>query len=590
MMVSIIKKIPFDKGGEPVKKAEKPKRRFWAGVGGALLLTLLGIVLVIQVITQYGQIFMKNQDDYLLHLAQSVDKNISNLLDRYEYSMNYVTSRRDFREAQERLRQDGDSARMLELLEESLLNQEELIAAVLVAEGGEVILSTDGKREYSFLPGSGLEILRPCVGGDGAVYLALTHEEEGLLYAALLDLDLFYDQLVSRAFTDHNWVLLTDARCQVLLYQQQRHAYVDRVDAVTSATSGQEGVTLLLDSQKERRVRTVSYQYYDADANESYTARMAAVPSTESENGSFAVAVVANFEKEAAALNYTIFRLVLSGGMVMAGIALLVGLMIRARHKDERELLLLRRKNEQMEELNRQTQELAHHQRLETIGTLTSSIAHEFNNLLTPIMGYSILVLEQLPPEDTELYDNMLEIYNASQKAKTIISRLSDLSRKNANLTYQYLSPDELAGRVLEVSGPARPAKVEVRLEAGCPQRWLFGNETQLFQLLLNLILNSFYAMSEEGGTLTLTTAAEGERVLFRVADTGCGIPPEILPRIFDPFFTTKESGKGTGLGLAIVRQVAEEHQGEITVDSQVGKGTSITVFFPLRRREEEAE
>ena len=104
-----------------MKRAEKPKRRFWAGVSGALLLTLLGIVLVVQVITQYGQIFMENQDDYLLHLAQSVDKNISNLLDRYEYSMNYVTSRRDFREAQERLRQDGDSARMLELLEQVVI-------------------------------------------------------------------------------------------------------------------------------------------------------------------------------------------------------------------------------------------------------------------------------------------------------------------------------------------------------------------------------------------------------------------------------------------------------------------------------------
>lgn len=574
-----------------MKRAEKQKWRFLTGLGGALLLTLVGIVLVIQVITQYGQIFLKNQDDYLLHLAQSVDKNISNLLDRYEYSMNYVTNRRDFREAQENWRRTDDSGRMLELLGESLLNQEELIAAVLVTEGDRVILSTDGELDYSFLSDSGSGILRPCVGGDGAVYLALTHEEEaGLLYAALLDLDLFYDQLVSHAFTDHNWVLLTDARCQVLLYQQQRHAYVDRVDAVTSATSGQEGVELLLDSQKEQRVRTVSYQYYDADTRESYTARMAAVPSTESENGSFAVAVVANFEKEAAALNYALFRLVLCGGMVMAGIALMVGLMLRARHKDERELRLLRRKNEQMEELNRQTQELAHHQRLETIGTLTSSIAHEFNNLLTPIMGYSILVLEQLPPEDTELYDSMLEIYSASQKAKTIISRLSDLSRKNASLTYQFLSPDELARRVLEVSAPARPAKVEVRLEPGCPHPWLYGNETQLSQLLLNLVLNSFHAMSEEGGTLTLSTAVEGERVLFRVTDTGQGIPPEVLPKIFDPFFTTKDSGKGTGLGLAIVRQVTEEHQGEITVDSQVGKGTVITVRFPIHRREKTEE
>ena len=83
-----------------------------------------------------------------------------------------------------------------------------------------------------------------------------------------------------------------------------------------------------------------------------------------------------------------------------------------------------------MEALNRKNQELAHHDRLQTIGTLTSSIAHEFNNLLTPIMGYSILVLEQLPSDAEELYDNVLEIYNSSRKAKEIIARLSDLSRK----------------------------------------------------------------------------------------------------------------------------------------------------------------
>lgn len=573
-----------------MKRTKKEKCRFWGWVSGALFLTLLGVVLGVQVITYHGQFSVENQDSYLLHLAQSVDKNITNLLNRYEHSMDHVTDRRDFRKVQESLRRNGESAQMLELLREGLLDQDTLIATVLVAEGDKVLLSTDGKRDYSLLPGRSMEILRPCVGGDGTVYLALTQEKEGLLYAALLDPDLFYDQLVSRAFADHHWVLLTDTRGQVLLYQRQRCAYVDWVDAVTSATSGQEGVTLLLDSQKEGRVSTASYQYYDTQNQESYTARMAAIPSSQSENGSFAVAVVANFEPEAAALKEVTLFLVLSGGMVMAGISLLIGLMLSAQHKGEREVRLLLRKNEQMEELNRQTRELAHHQRLETIGTLTSSIAHEFNNLLTPIMGYSILVLEKLPPEDAELYDSMLEIYSASQKAKTIISRLSDLSRKNGGQTYQYLSPDELARRVLEVSAHARPAKVEVRLETGCGEPWLHGNETQLSQLLLNLVLNSFYAMSEEGGVLTLSTAVEGEQILFRVTDTGHGIPPEILPKIFDPFFTTKDSGKGTGLGLAIVRQVTEEHQGEITVDSQVGQGTSITVRFPLHRREEGKE
>lgn len=558
-----------------------------AGLVLALFLILAGIIMVVHVFSRYGQIFMTTQDDHLLHLAQSVDRNICNLLDRYENSMGYLTGGADFLADREVWEETGDSSQLQARLEQSAINRDELIAAVLMAEGERVVLSTDGNLSYTFLAGGGMGGLRPCVDGSGDIYLAIVHEEAGgILFAALMDLDQFYDRLVGPAFLEHNWILLTDAHCQVLLYQQQKQAHVDRVDAVTGATSGQEGVEVLLESQKARAARMASYEYFDAITRESYTARMAAIPSDQAENGSFAVAVVSNFEEETAALNRTVLWLMFFGAVVVAGILLLVLLFTFTRRKDERELAFLRRKNQQMEELNRKTQELAHHQRLETIGTMTSSIAHEFNNLLTPIMGYSIMVLEKIPPEEEEICDDLLEIYQASQKAKTIITRLSDLSRKNTGLTYQDVSPDELARRVLEVAAPARPPKVEAVLEADCPGLWVRGNETRLSQLLLNLVLNGFHAMEEKGGKLTLTTADRGKEVLFRVADTGHGIPEEVLPNIFDPFFTTKESGKGTGLGLAIVRQITEEHGGTIHVESRVGEGTAITVVFPGLRRE----
>ena len=240
--------------------------------------------------------------------------------------------------------------------------------------------------------------------------------------------------------------------------------------------------------------------------------------------------------------------------------------------------------------MTKKTQALAHHQRLEIIGTLTSSIAHEFNNLLTPIMGYSIMVLEKLPPEDEETCDNVLEIYEASRKAKTIISRLSDLSRKNTALTFQYLSPDDLAQRALDIAAPARPPKVQVQSRLQCRHLWLYGNEIQLSQMLLNLILNAYQAMEAEGGTLTVTTGAEGDEIRFRIADTGPGIDPAVRKDIFEPFFTTKARGKGTGLGLAIVQQVAQEHHGKVCVDSEPGRGTTMTVRLPMPAREDETE
>lgn len=277
-------------------------------------------------------------------------------------------------------------------------------------------------------------------------------------------------------------------------------------------------------------------------------------------------------------------KLTAGSAMAVAGLGMLVILllhMIRRTARMQREAEALRRRNEAMEALNQQTRQLAHHQRLETIGTLTSSIAHEFNNLLTPIMGNSLMALEKLPPEEEELYDDILEIYNASRKAKTIISRLSDLSRKNTDNTFRMVSLDEIVQKTLDVAATAKPREVEVKRNLNCWDQRIRANEIQLNQLLLNLILNGFHAMEESGGVLTIDTSFDEKHVCIRVSDTGCGIPAEIQPRIFEPFFTTKEAGKGTGLGLAIAAQVVEDHQGKIEVESREGEGTTFTICLP---------
>ena len=113
------------------------------------------------------------------------------------------------------------------------------------------------------------------------------------------------------------------------------------------------------------------------------------------------------------------------------------------------------------------------------------------------------------------------------------------------------------------------------------------GNETQLSQMLLNLVLNAFQAMENRKGTVTVYSGLEDDQVELRVSDTGTGIPEEIKKQIFEPFFTTKEAGKGTGLGLAIVQQVVEEHKGSIKVQSQEGMGSEFIVKLPVYRKQE---
>lgn len=262
------------------------------------------------------------------------------------------------------------------------------------------------------------------------------------------------------------------------------------------------------------------------------------------------------------------------------------GILYLENRKASKELRQLNERQKKLEEINRQIQQLAHHQRLETIGTLTSSISHEFNNLLTPIMSYSLMTLEKLPPEEEELADNLIEIFNASEKAKEIISRLSDLSRKNTPNTFRTVSLDTLVQRTLSVAMPAKPKDVEVKLNLNCWDQRIRANEIQITQLLLNLILNAFHAMGESG-TLVIDTSFDEQYVNLTVTDSGRGIPESIQGKIFEPFFTTKDSSKGTGLGLAIAAQVVEDHAGTIQVASKPGEGTTFTVRIP---RQEEAE
>ncbi len=250
--------------------------------------------------------------------------------------------------------------------------------------------------------------------------------------------------------------------------------------------------------------------------------------------------------------------------------------------REQQELADIQKKNEAIAQLNQRKQQLIHQQRLEIMGTLTSSIAHEFNNLLAPIMGYSMMVLEKLPEEQADIYDDVLEIYQTSLKAKKLIQQLSDLSRKNSETVFRPITPAGLIEKVLRVAKPAQPRVVEVRTEVACSGVTFCGNEMQLSQMFLNLVLNAFHEMEEKGGVLTIAAQAQEKEILFTVSDTGNGIAPEALPYIFEPFFTTKEAGKGTGLGLAIVAQVIEDHKGDIDVESRLGVGTTFYIRLPL--------
>lgn len=561
-------------------------RHFPAVTVLALAIILLGLLAISSVFARSQQLLLGGQDGQLTKTAQSVDNNIMGHFAWYCSDLEYITSRTSFLAAETLYLSGSGADGLLYHLRESPLPKTVMVESMLVLRGEKVALSTGGGTDYTRLAVLGrIGRVDISLWTDGAArpYVALVLDKGEVGYAALIDAEVFFaiaEQQTAAEDTDR--ILVLDVEERYFFHRTPAGIRVDAVDGLDP--SSHPSLYLMLSTQRAGEPLVSFFSAGNQSGAESYTARLAVLPAPGNENGCFTVGVARNYDEIIRPYQAAAVQMVLCGVTVMGGAALLLLFLVRSRQsyrETQHELALLQDKAEAMEQLNVQTQALAHRQRLESIGTLTSGIAHEFNNLLTPIMGYSILILEKLPPEDTESYDNALEIYHASQKAKKIIARLSNLSRKGTPGDLRPVRLAPLAEQVLEVTAPARPKNV--RVETGLAgQDWaLMGDETQLFQLTLNLVLNSFEALSGQGSTVRVTTASDGEHVSLRVADNGPGISDEVKDKIFDPFFTTKGSGKGIGLGLAIVQQIVEAHGGAITLESAAGQGTAFTVSFP---------
>lgn len=574
-----------------MKKMEYTRRHFGIIIFAMVLAIAIGVALTVRMFLHYSELILENTDNQLISLARSVDLSAESELGRYTENLVHTLEHEECKKIEEDwlsgLAQDKE---MQAVLAESLLGQDEKVTDVLVLKAGEPVLSLSGRLDYQLFEENDTVddvIVRPCRGEDGTVYMAIVKEREtGVCYGVLIELADFYEEITMNLSAElQNEIIMMDAGAKTLVYRRQQETVTDEIDSFTEADSKYSMLEFLMSQQKKGEEGTDFCDAVSSATGKAYTARMAVVPATGDTNGVLAIGVSTDYDEMTRPMRSGAVQLLMYGGMVFLGIVCLVILLMytfRGSQRAMREVEILQKKNAAMEELNRQTQEFAHHQRLELMGTLTSGIAHEFNNLLAPIMGYSILVLEKLSPEENELYDEVLEIYNTSRKAKTVVSRLQDLARKNTDNDFQALEFDTVVRKVVEIANPAKPKPVTVELQLHAQGQHVMGNETQLSQLLLNLLLNAFHAVEEKGGQVTIHTMISDKNLLLRVEDNGYGITKEAMNRIFEPFFTTKKGGQGTGLGLAIAAQVVEAHHGTIQVESQKGEGTVFIVELPL--------
>jgi len=245
---------------------------------------------------------------------------------------------------------------------------------------------------------------------------------------------------------------------------------------------------------------------------------------------------------------------------------------------------------EAQRELDGLRDQLTESQRLATIGTIAAVIAHEFNNLLTPIVSYSqyALASAQSPAPDMDLVRKALsKAFQSAEKAGKICASMLALARGDSSAAA--VSVQDLVNEVFTVLA-RDPQKDGIALRVQIePELRVAGDAVQLEQVLLNLLINARHAMLGRGGSLTIKAAkcAETGQARILVSDTGSGIAAKNLARVFEPFFTTKGTvrqgeTRGTGLGLAICKEIVQRHGGTIEVASEVGRGTTFTLLLPL--------
>lgn len=232
-------------------------------------------------------------------------------------------------------------------------------------------------------------------------------------------------------------------------------------------------------------------------------------------------------------------------------------------------------------------------QKMEAIGQLAAGIAHDFNNVLTVILSYGNLVAQSLPTDHT-LRPDVAEIVSAGERAAALTQQLLAFSRQQV-LQPRAVDVDQVVRGLENMLQRLLGATVQLQVENDGAPHPTFADPSQLEQVVLNLAVNARDAMPE-GGALRVTTrqvqlgsehvagygVEPGPYVALTVADSGTGMPDPIKERIFEPFFTTKEKGKGTGLGLSTVYGIVKQSKGHIVVDSELGKGSTFTVYLPL--------
>lgn len=498
-----------------------------------------------------------------------------------------------------------------ELLEDYVGSHSRFVYDVCLEESDQLLYSTRGSRiekVYSESRVDQTKNLMLAQLNDGKMYLVLRADlENGKSLSMVIRLEAYYQAMIENLrIGTSGYVVVKDSSGIILMHPEQQQWGIDVIKGRMAMYPelNLDSLSQLIDHQKQGLEGTEEYYSYwwTKDGYPRVRKICAYAPAWIGEDF-LIVSEVIDYDdiyQPIASGVLKLFGFFLFIFSMLAMMAMSMLRMVRQRKQDTRQIAYLTELNRILEDMHRSEETIAHQQRLQIMGTMTGGIAHEFNNLLTPIMGYADLLMMELP-EDSEQQEYAIEICEAAEKAKDIVRQISSLSRKNMETVFQNEKAERLITRALKMVRSVCPAHVYLEQDICLNGECILCNETQINQVILNICVNSVHAIGHNSGILRVTarTVEPGQvpsdrgqgswkrYLCLEFQDNGCGMSSEVKARMFDPFFTTKKGGKGTGLGLALVEQIITSHKGFVEVESTPGEGTLMSVYLPVSEQKE---
>ncbi len=559
----------------------------------------------------YKDAIINNQKMQMLLTTQSMGENLKVFIEGYQADLNTIY---DIEE--ENFKKTGN--RDWSMIGDYVANHRRFVYDVIVEDKrGDMIKSMKGYgvvKTFSVTPISQSEQFLQCKLENGDLYLVLKRDipDVGSISIVINERS-YYKSLVSKIRLGTNgYVVIKDSSGIILAHPQEQQWGINVISGRKEMFPGVDLTSLkqMIDKQNRGEEGVSEYfSYWWVDPGVPEVKKISAYSPVQIGDGFLVISAVIDYNDIYIPVAAGFFKLGLVFFCAMAivlGLVIYIGDLRVQKRKDTEQITYLLELNKILEEIHQSEETIAHQQRLQIMGTMTGGIAHEFNNLLTPIMGYAELLMLDLP-EQSENHDNATEIYEASTKAKEIIQQISSLSRKNMETAFKNLQGEKVLKRAIKMVSSVCPPNIHLKESFTLKEECFLGNETQMNQVILNICVNAIHAIGHREGTICvscqtvdredlaqhkLSTLPEGwdHYIRIDVEDDGEGMSDEVLKQIFDPFFTTKKNGKGTGLGLSLVEQIIHSHKGYVFAESTLGKGSIFHMYLPVNEQKEREE